>query len=33
MYQQMREMSQITGPAADRLFGDVVALVDAARAV
>ena len=34
MYQQMREMSQITGPAADRLFGDVAALVDAAaRAV
>lgn len=32
MYQQMREMSQITGPAADRLFGDVAALVDAARA-
>ena len=33
MYQQMREMSQITGPAADRLFGDVVALVDAARSM
>lgn len=32
MYQQMREMSQITGPAADRIFGDVDALVDAARA-
>ena len=32
MYTQMRGMSQITGPAADRIFGDVVALVNGARA-
>ncbi len=32
MYSKMREMSQITGPAADRIFGDVAALVSGARA-
>lgn len=31
MYNQLREMTQVTGPAADRLFGDVAALVDEAR--
>lgn len=31
MYQQLRNMTQVTGPAADRLFGDVAALVDEAR--
>lgn len=32
MYDQLREMSQLTGPAAERMFGDVLALVTAARA-
>jgi hypothetical protein len=32
MYTQLRGMSQVTGPAADRLFGDVAALVADARA-
>jgi hypothetical protein len=32
MYQQLRAMSQVTGPAADRLFGDVATLVNDARA-
>lgn len=32
MWQSLRQMSQVTGPAADRLFGDVAALVNAARA-
>lgn len=32
MYQQLRGMSQVTGPAAARMFGDVSTLVDAARA-
>lgn len=32
MYTQLRSMGQVTGPAADRLFGDVQGLVDAARA-
>jgi len=32
MWQSLRAMSQVTGPAADRLFGDVAALVNAARA-
>ena len=32
MYQQLRRMSQVTGPAAARMFGDVATLVDAARA-
>jgi CBS domain-containing protein len=31
MYQQLRSMTQISGPAADRLFGDVAALVSEAR--
>lgn len=31
MYSKLREMSQVTGPAADRLFGDVAALVGEAR--
>lgn len=32
MYAKLREMSSVTGPGADRMFGDVYALVDAARA-
>ncbi len=32
MYAKLREMSQVTGPAADRLFGDVAGLVNEARA-
>ena len=32
MFARLREMSQVTGPGADRMFGDVAALVDAARA-
>ena len=32
MYSQLRNMSQVTGPGAARLFGDVAAYVDAARA-
>ena len=32
MYQQLRSMTQVSGPAADRLFGDVAALVTEARA-
>lgn len=32
MYNQLREMTQVTGPGADRLFGDVASLVLAARA-
>lgn len=32
MYQKLREMSQVTGPGAARMFGDVATLVDAARA-
>lgn len=31
MYNQLRQMTQVTGPAADRLFGDVRTLVDEAR--
>lgn len=31
MYAKLREMSSVTGPGADRMFGDVYALVDAAR--
>ncbi len=31
MFSRLREMSSITGPAADRLFGDVAALVNSAR--
>jgi hypothetical protein len=31
MYQQLRSMTQVSGPAADRLFGDVAALVAEAR--
>ena len=31
MYNQLRQMTQVTGPAADRLFGDVAALVSEAR--
>lgn len=32
MYSKMREMSTVTGPGADRLFGDVRGMVDEARA-
>lgn len=32
MYQQLRQMTQVSGPAADRLFGDVRTLVEEARA-
>ena len=32
MYQQLREMQQVTGPGAERLFGDVRTYVDDARA-
>lgn len=32
MYAKLREMSSVTGPGADRMFGDVGALVNAARA-
>lgn len=32
MFTQLRGMSQVTGPAAERMFGDVATLVDAARA-
>jgi hypothetical protein len=32
MYAKLREMSTVTGPGADRMFGDVAALVNAARA-
>ena len=32
MYRALREMSQVTGPAAELLFGDVKALVNSARA-
>lgn len=32
MYHQLRGMSQVTGPGADRMFGDVVTLVNDARA-
>ena len=32
LYEQMRGMSQITGPAAERLFGDVASYVNEARA-
>lgn len=31
MYNQLRSMTQVSGPAADRLFGDVAALVTEAR--
>lgn len=31
MYQALRQMSQVTGPAAERMLGDVVTLVDEAR--
>lgn len=31
MYAKLREMSSVTGPGADRMFGDVYALVNAAR--
>lgn len=31
MYQQLRNMTQVSGPAADRLFGDVASLVNEAR--
>lgn len=31
MYTKLREMSTVSGPAADRLFGDVAGLVNAAR--
>lgn len=32
MYTKLREQTQVTGPGADRMFGDVRTLVDAARA-
>lgn len=32
MFAKLREMSSVTGPGADRMFGDVAALVNAARA-
>ena len=32
MFAKLREMSSVTGPAADRMFGDVAALVNEARA-
>jgi hypothetical protein len=31
MYQQLRSMSQVTGPAAERLVGDAASLIDEAR--
>lgn len=31
MYSKLREMSSVTGPGADRMFGDVLGLVNAAR--